>query len=262
MKIADVQALLTEAKYFKGAINGKASGVFLKAVDNIVSRNESKLYGPRTRFNQERLINAAGQLVLNAMGYYVPGNIDGWAGPKTAGALQEWLDLKSGARVVPLLPIVVFEINPKFDAESAARVKKCLPGMQKLLNAARDKIEFYVSDSTRGRKAQEDAFRRKASKARFGQSAHNYSPALAVDLWPKKNVDWNDIQAFKAIQKVIGWFNPKTGKGAGLAFALKIGTRWGGDWNMDGKDTDGWDLPHYEQHPWRDYVNQTKLFEG
>lgn len=258
MQTLDVQELLTEAKYYKGAVNGKSNAAFLKAVDNILTRNAEKLYGDRAHWSPEREVIGAGQLVLRAMGY-LPGNVDGWAGPKTAAAYAQWKALDNK----PTTPAPTDSgVNAKFDPESAARVAKVHPKHREFLNAARDKIAFYVSDSTRGRKAQEDAFRRGASKVHFGNSAHNYSPAIAVDVWPKKNVDWGDIAAFKALQKVFGWYNPATGKGAGLAKSMKIPMRWGGDWNMDGSDKDGWDLPHYELHPWRDWAKQSKLFEG
>lgn len=54
--------------------------------------------------------------------------------------------------------------------------------------------DFHVSCAVRGKFDQEMAFQKKASRAHFGQSAHNYSPALAIDtfflsmdkaLWPK-----------------------------------------------------------------------------
>lgn len=46
----------------------------------------------------------------------------------------------------------------------------------------------------RGEQAQETAYRKGASKARFGQSAHNTLPAMAVDIAPSGptgGIDWD-----------------------------------------------------------------------
>lgn len=108
-------------------------------------------------------------------------------------------------------------------------------------------------DSTRGRAAQEKAFRDGNSKAKFGQSAHNYVPAIAVDLFPKP-YSWSNLQAFDALSIVV----------MNIAKARGVPVRWGGDWNMDGARTtsDAWDKPHFELHPWREYAKKAKLFEG
>lgn len=49
----------------------------------------------------------------------------------------------------------------------------------------RPPVEWYVwGDSTRDRATQEQHRVNGLSNAAFGQSPHNYSPALAVDVWP------------------------------------------------------------------------------
>lgn len=148
-----------------------------------------------------------------------------------------------------------------FDAASAARLAKAHPDIQRLMNEARKRIAFKVLDSQRGKDAQELAFRRGHSKVHFKDSAHNYAPAIAVDIVPDP-LDWNDKKSFLAVQEVVGWYDPVTKKGKGLALTLRIPIRWGGDWNMDGSTSDGWDLPHYELHPWRKFAAQSKLFNG
>lgn len=149
---------------------------------------------------------------------------------------------------------------PNFGASSQAALSKCHPKLQQIANAAIAVIDFRILDSTRGRDAQERAFAAGKSKAHFGQSAHNWNPAIAFDLFPAP-YDWNNRQSFIDLWKVIGW-NNGAGKGAGLALSLAIPLRWGGDWNMDGNTSDGWDLPHYELHPWRTWAKQSKLFAG
>ncbi len=138
-----------------------------------------------------------------------------------------------------------------FDNASAKRLAKAHPLIQKVMNAAREKIAFTIMDSQRGRSAQEYAFKRGNSKAHFGQSAHNWSPAIAVDIAPIP-LDWDDVQSFIALAHVI----------MPIAKQMSVSLRWGGDWNMDGSTKDGWDFPHYELHPWRKFAEQCKPFEG
>jgi peptidoglycan L-alanyl-D-glutamate endopeptidase CwlK len=188
---------------------------------------------------------------LHALALY-NGALDGEIGPQTLAAMSAALD-KLGAKAAPTLPPVA--ANGKFDAGSAKRLKDAHPLLQKLMNAAREKVVFSVLDSQRGRAAQELAFQRGNSKAHFGQSAHNWSPSVAVDIVPAATpnaVDWNDLPAFKNLGKII----------MPLAKEMGIPIRWLGDPNMDGSPADGWDFPHFELHPWREFAKSSKPFKG
>jgi len=151
---------------------------------------------------------------------------------------------------------------PTFGATSLAQLKKAHPLIQQILTEAIKVIDFKILDSTRGRAAQTKAFRTGHSKAQFGQSAHNYVPSIAVDLFPAP-YDWDNTASFKRLYDVIGRYDKATGKGKGLALQLKIPLRCGFDWNMDddATKTDQWDGGHYELHPWRDFAKNAKLFE-
>lgn len=140
---------------------------------------------------------------------------------------------------------------PVFGAASKAALVKCHPHLQAIANEAIKEIDFRVLDATRGRDDQERAFAAGKSKVHFGQSAHNYVPAIAYDLFPAP-YDWNNRQAFISLSKVI----------LRIAKAKDIPIRWGGDWNGDGNLADGWDMPHYELNPWREWAKKSKLFEG
>lgn len=142
---------------------------------------------------------------------------------------------------------------PSFSSTSKKALAKCHQSLQFVCNEAIKEIDFKVLDATRGRADQERAFATGRSKARFGQSAHNYVPAIAVDLFPAP-YDWNNLESFRKLSKVI----------MRIAKANGIPLRWGGDWNMDGDKTksDAWDMPHYELHPWREFAKKSKLFEG
>lgn len=141
-----------------------------------------------------------------------------------------------------------------FDKGSAERLKRAHPLLQKLMNAAIKEMPFMVLDSQRGRAAQELAFRQKRTKVHFGNSAHNWSPSVALDICPLP-VDWKNTKPFVALSKII----------LRLAAEMKIPVRWGGDWNMNGKTSDEKfvDQPHYELMPWREFAKRDcKPFEG
>lgn len=151
---------------------------------------------------------------------------------------------------------------PVFGTVSKRNLAKAHPKLKLILNEAIKVIDFKVLDSTRGRALQTKAFLTGHSKARFGQSAHNFVPSIAVDLFPAP-YDWNDVDAFRKLYDVIGSYNAETGQGKGLAKQLKIPIRCGIDWNMDGDKTknDAWDGGHYELHPWREFAKTAKLVE-
>ncbi|KRA63139.1 MULTISPECIES: M15 family metallopeptidase [Rhizobium/Agrobacterium group] len=142
---------------------------------------------------------------------------------------------------------------PVFGAASMKNLEKCHASLKLIATEAIKEIDFRVLDSTRGRDAQNRAFQTGKSKAKFGQSAHNYVPAIAFDLFPFP-YDWNDRKAFTKLATIIMRIAKEKG----------IPLRWGGDWNMDGDKTtsDAWDMPHFELHPWRDWAKKSQLFEG
>lgn len=140
---------------------------------------------------------------------------------------------------------------PSFGTASKAALAKCHAHLQLIANEAIKEIDFKVLDSTRGRDAQNRAYATGKSKAKFGQSAHNYVPAIAYDLFPAP-YDWNNRQSFIDLYHVM----------MKIAKKHNIPLRSGLDWNRDGNFSDGWDAPHYELDPWRDWAKQSKLYEG
>lgn len=141
-----------------------------------------------------------------------------------------------------------------FDIGARARLKQAHPLLQKLMNEARKKAVFTILDSQRGRAAQEKAFKGGFSKVHFGQSAHNWAPAIALDIAPLP-IDWTDRKRFLVlIRDVI----------VPTAKRLGIPIRVGADFNMNGNYSDDnfQDLPHVELHKWRDFAKKAKPFEG
>lgn len=137
---------------------------------------------------------------------------------------------------------------------SAQNLSRAHPLLQKLFNEVASRIDIGILDSTRGRAAQELAFRKGNTKVRFGKSAHNYVPAIALDVYPAP-LNWKSTKPFIRLgQKFV----------LPLAREMKIPIRWGADWDMDSdlSDEDFVDMPHYELHPWRSYAAKAKLFEG
>lgn len=139
---------------------------------------------------------------------------------------------------------------PQFGTRSKNNLSQCHPVLQKIAERAIQEIDFTVICGNRGKAEQEAAFRAGNSKAHFGQSPHNYTPALAFDFIPSpfKDSDWDRTDKFQAIAKKLLEAAEELGYGDSV--------RWGGDWNRNGsiKDEKFVDTPHFELHPWRDYI--------
>ncbi len=128
------------------------------------------------------------------------------------------------------------------------RLSQAHPLLKQLFDAVADDPhcpDFVILDAQRGRKAQEEAFEDGHSRAHFGQSAHNWAPAVALDVCPYP-IDWNDFARFKDLAVIV--------KRHAAKLSIPIG--WGGDW------TKLKDMPHYELTPWREFAKQSKPFEG
>lgn len=190
------------------------------------------------------------QIRLKAFGFDA-GNVDGKNGPKTQTAIKAFqkdhnlgVDGKVGPLTMSALfpedaPIVEVEISPSsgFDKASAKNLAEAHSNIQKVMNAARKKIAFQILDGQRGKAAQEKAFREGHSHAHFGQSAHNFSPAVAVDVTPLP-LNWKDIDSFVKLSHVI----------LATAKELNIELEWGGGWKSIK------DYPHYQlPKPWSQY---------
>ena len=140
------------------------------------------------------------------------------------------------------------------DKGSAHRLSLAHLLLQRLFIEVVKQMPIVILDSQRGKAAQELAFRLGRTKAHFGQSAHNWSPSVALDVCPLP-VDWKNTKPFILLgQKII----------LPIAAAMRIPIRWGADWNMNSnlRDESFVDMPHYELHPWREFAKKSKLFQG
>lgn len=145
----------------------------------------------------------------------------------------------------------------KFDKRSLLNLDNCHPLLKKLhLEAIKIMPwDYIVTDSIRGEIAQTKAFKQGFSKVRFGQSAHNYKPAIATDCYPAPFSANIPIKKFIIMQIEI--IKP-------LAIKMGIPIRQGIDFNMNGNlSDDKWDdAPHMELHPWREWAKKSKLYRG
>lgn len=104
--------------------------------------------------------------------------------------------------------------------------------LQKWFKAQKEKDpSLHISCSTRGALAQAEAKKSGASEADYGKSPHNYSPALALDLfWI---TDGNGV-----------WSKTKY---AELSKTLDKELEWGGTFkNFDG--------PHFQVRGWKSFA--------
>lgn len=140
-----------------------------------------------------------------------------------------------------------------FGPRSLKARKELHPLLQKIVDEVIKVTDFTILDAQRGRAEQERAKRGGYSQASFGQSAHNYKPAVAMDLVPYP-LDYDDLESFRKLAKAI----------MAEAKKQKVPLRWGADWDMDGqwKDESFLDWGHFELNPWREWAKKSKLITG
>lgn len=126
---------------------------------------------------------------------------------------------------------------PQFSKLSLDRLSTCDERLQRVLTEAIKTIDFTVMCGHRSQQDQDKAYAEGKSKVKFPNSKHNTSPSRAVDIapWP---IDWKDRERFVFL----------AGHVLGIASALGIKLRWGGDWDGDKnlKNNSFMDLPHFE----------------
>lgn len=124
---------------------------------------------------------------------------------------------------------------PKFGVTSQKRLSQCHYLLQELMNSVVAEYDITVLCGFRDKVEQERAYAEGKSKARWGQSKHNFMPSMAVDIAPYP-IDWNDISRFEEMGKVVfkHWEQMPIEKRGGWEL------RWGK--NFKGLT----DFPHFE----------------
>lgn len=124
-------------------------------------------------------------------------------------------------------------MNKLFRQKDVEKIKLLHPSLQVIIyKAAELGGRFIIIWTVRGKRLQNKAFRDGYSNARFGQSAHNYKPALGFDFGPAKYPGHDRDYAILA-----GTFKR-------AADMLHIPIVWGGTWKRK-------DLGHIELASWK-----------
>lgn len=112
---------------------------------------------------------------------------------------------------------------------SRQKLNTCHTDLIKLIEAVAETEKCAVICGFRGRHEQEKAYMAGKSKAKWGQSKHNFKPSHAVDVVPVP-LNWEDIPAFEKLGEKI----------MAKADELGIKIKWGK--NFKGLA----DYPHFE----------------
>ena len=84
---------------------------------------------------------------------------------------------------------------PKFSPKSRERLASCHPDIQVVCNELIKQYDFSVLEGHRGKQAQNQAYKKGASKVCWPNSSHNKTPSLAVDTAPYP-IDWDNLSRF------------------------------------------------------------------
>ena len=135
---------------------------------------------------------------------------------------------------------------PTFSNYSLERLNTCDERLIEICTEVIQVYDFRVLEGHRSNERQEELFAQNKTTKRAGESKHNVSPSLAVDLAPYP-IDWDDRARFFLLAGCM--FQ------AAHFFGYAI--RWGGDWNRNWIHTDQkfHDLPHFEILETPEWVN-------
>lgn len=103
----------------------------------------------------------------------------------------------------------------------------------------KDNADAHISYSYRNKEDQELFFKRKTSNAHYGESPHNYSPSLAIDVFRLSNTGLAEF--------IIDWYLTKVMPSA-EASGLELGGKW-----IKLKD-----FPHFQVAGWKQLVKDGK----
>ena len=138
-----------------------------------------------------------------------------------------------------------------FGSNSMNNLLQCHTPLQVVAKQVIKIADHSIVCGTRDEAAQQKAFDNGLSKAKYGQSPHNYSNSYALDFvpWPGQYAAGNDQFAYIA------------GLYIGIGEAHGIPLTWGHDWDRDGvlgkydPDETLLDLPHIEMTNWKELKN-------
>ena len=121
----------------------------------------------------------------------------------------------------------------KFGKRSRDRLKGVDSRLVNVLNELIKIMDVTVIEGLRSAERQEELLAKGATKVKYSK----HMEGKAVDIAPYP-IDWNDRERFHYMGGMV----------RGIAKALNLDIRWGGDWDSDGeiKDNKFDDLVHIE----------------
>ena len=121
----------------------------------------------------------------------------------------------------------------KFGKRSRDRLRGVDSRLVNVLNELIKIMDVTVIEGLRSAERQEELLRKGATKVKYSK----HMEGKAVDIAPYP-IDWDDRERFHYMGGMI----------RGIAKALNLNVRWGGDWDSDGeiKDNNFDDLVHIE----------------
>lgn len=131
----------------------------------------------------------------------------------------------------------------KLSKTGAKRLSQCCEDIQNVVNEVLYYRDVSVLCGYRSNEEQNDMYKKGTSKAKAGQSAHNFNPSLAIDIVPypipMKGNEWDsDAKDWNELNELIMY----------IAQDKDVKLSWGGNWKSLV------DKPHYEIENWKDLV--------
>ena len=131
----------------------------------------------------------------------------------------------------------------KLSKTGSQRLSQCCEEIQSVVKEVLFYRDVSVLCGYRSNEEQNDMFKKETSKAKAGQSAHNYNPSFAIDIVPypipMKNNEWDsDAEDWNNLYEIMMFVAEEKG----------IDLTWGGNWKSLV------DKPHYEITNWKEKV--------
>lgn len=146
-----------------------------------------------------------------------------------------------------------------YSTNGQAKLLTCDVQLQALFNEVANYANCTIQTGHRPEWEQNEAYEKKTSTVRWPDSKHNKLPSLAVDVvpfpivWPdfvktKERARLGDTKAIDDYARDLGRLYMFVGLVRGIAHGMGIKIRCGADWDgdMDVKDQNFHDLPHFE----------------
>jgi peptidoglycan L-alanyl-D-glutamate endopeptidase CwlK len=126
---------------------------------------------------------------------------------------------------------------PAYSSASANRLLTCDDRLMDVFDVVGGAYDCTILCGRRGKQEQDNAWKNGLSHTSWPNSKHNLDPSKAIDVAPYP-IDWDDTERFRRFAHYV----------LGVAEAMDIKLRWGGDWDMDFDVHDNRfnDLVHFE----------------